>query len=152
MPLHESNRSTRDRWPLEFDLEGVPRNTKERERLLRERANPQENDMPYPNPTVNHFAVDTVPNVVDINNPPKIRVPYMEFPKMMYHHDSGKVLTVADQKQEKAAFKHGFQLQPSPTHDYSNIKHGVAGVKAVGEPRVTHLTAEQLAALEEEDQ
>ena len=42
MPLNEANPETeRDRWPLQFDLEGIPRQTKYRKRLLDElRAGP----------------------------------------------------------------------------------------------------------------
>lgn len=67
--------------------------------------------------------------VTDINNPPHNRHynpfdPKNEFPKMLYHHESGHVLTVASKMQEKAALIKGFQAKPAADRDYSKVKHG----------------------------
>ena len=117
MPLNESSRKApRERWPLEFDLTGVPRDTRTRKHLLAEKH--QEESMAQTQQSVhgvrtiteNHFTVDqpsTDVFITDINNPP--RKPYNphdpknEFPKMVYHHGNGRVLKIeANEKEEKA--------------------------------------------------
>jgi hypothetical protein len=172
MSLNESkHRSTRDRWPLEFDLEGVPRENDLREKLLREQRGlslaPQE--MEPSNMPVNSFAVDkldplvreellrqllaTAPvgSVIDINNPPRQRYVHQDFPRMVYHHGSLRVLVVEDAAQLKAAQKHGYKLEPAPNADYSQIKGGIAASKQTSAPREEELTAEQLAELDAMD-
>jgi hypothetical protein len=123
MPINESNRKSRDRWPLEFDLEGIPRDSGERKRLLEQREASMDPE--------NFFAASqpVTDTVVDINNPPRNRnynphAPENQFPKMLYHHDSGQVLVVKSAAEQKAAEKKGFQLKPSPNRDYSKVKHG----------------------------
>jgi hypothetical protein len=68
--------------------------------------------------------------IVDINNPKIPRAPYQEFPKTVYHHKTGHVLTVKDEDELKAQKKRGFKTEPSPNHDYSQIQHGRAALKA----------------------
>ena len=165
MPLNEATRKpSRSRWPLEFDLTGVPRDTATRQQLLEQKQileqTPEEDSMsPAPNQTTpvrNSFTVDK-PEVVitDINNPPRQNYnPHdakNEFPKMVYHHESGRVLKVANDKEQKAAIKRGFDLKPSPNHDYSKVNRaGIAALAEHGEKREEEMSAEELAALDEE--
>ena len=167
MPLNESSRKApRERWPLEFDLTGVPRDTRTRKNLLAEKH--QEESMAQTQQSVhgvrtiteNHFTVDQPPNdvfITDINNPPRKaynpRDPQNQSPKMLYHHGNGRVLKVANEKEEKAALKRDFKLAPSPDYDYSKVNQnsGIAA-KAIHAPREESMSAEELAALDEEDQ
>lgn len=164
MPLNESSgKAPRERWPLEFDLTGVPRDTATRKQLLEQQQildqTPTEEPMSPATPTRNHFTVDEPQQgqaITDINNPP--RKPYSphdpknEFPKMVYHHETGRVLTVTDEKQQKAALKRGFALKPSSDHDYSKVSRAGIAAKASNEPkREEEMSAEELAALDEAD-
>ena len=107
--------------------------------------------MPVPGVT-NSFAVDyqAGETVVDINNPPKQRYVHQEFPKLMYHHESGQVVEVADEKQARLATKKGFRAEPAPSRDYSQIKAGTAAVKESGPARQVALDAAELAEMDEE--
>lgn len=107
-------------------------------------------------PVRNSFTVDqpSTDAIADINNPP--RRPYNphdpknEFPKMLYHHSSGRVLHVKDEKEQKAALKRGFDLKPSPDFDYSKVNRAGVAAKAHHEPkREEDMSAEELAALDE---
>ena len=171
MPLNESSRKApRERWPLEFDLTGVPRDTRTRKNLLAEKH--QEESMAQTQQSVhgvrtiteNHFTVDqpsTDVFITDINNPPRkaynSRDPQNEFPKMLYHHGNGRVLKIEAgpdaKKQETALLKKGFKLTPSPDFDYSKVNQnsGIAA-KAIHAPREESMSAEELAALDEADQ
>ena len=167
MPLNEASRKApRERWPLEFDLTGVPRDTRTRNNLLAEKH--QEESMAQTQQSVhgvrtiteNHFTVDQPSNdvfITDINNPPRKaynpRDPQNQYPKMLYHHGNGRVLKVANEKEEKAALKRDFKLAPSPDYDYSKVNQnsGIAA-KAIHAPREESRSAEELAALDEEDQ
>jgi hypothetical protein len=153
MPLNESRTKTRERWPLEFDLEGIPRHDKaERERALALRR--QEMEFKKMNQG-NNFAVDynNGDQVRDINNPPRKPYKHEEYPKMVYHHDSGRVLTVNDQAQEKTALKQGFQLKPSPGHDYAKVRSGMlAPVKPEAPEREKEMSVEELEQLEAGEQ
>ena len=167
MPLNEASRKApRERWPLEFDLTGVPRDTRTRKNLLAEKH--QEESMAQTQQSVhgvrtiteNHFTVDQPSNdifITDINNPPRKaynpRDPQNQYPKMLYHHGNGRVLKVANEKEEKAALKRDFKRAPSPDYDYSKVNQnsGIAA-KAIHAPREESMSAEELAALDEEDQ
>ena len=167
MPLNEASRKApRERWPLEFDLTGVPRDTRTRKNLLAEKH--QEESMAQTQQSVhgvrtiteNHFTVDQPSNdvfITDINNPPRKAYnphdPKNQYPKMLYHHGNGRVLKVANEKEEKAALKRDFKLAPSPDYDYSKVNQnsGIAA-KAIHAPREESMSAEELAALDEEDQ
>ena len=111
MPLYESriSKHPKDRWPLEFDLEGVPRETAERERLLGEKRM----EANLPNPVSNTFAVDYQQGytVIDINNPPKKPYVFQEFPKILYA-ESGKTIIVRSEAEEKRYAKSGFTTTP----------------------------------------
>ena len=168
MPLNEASRKApRERWPLEFDLTGVPRDTRTRKNLLAEKH--QEESMAPAAQSVrliteNHFTVDQPSSdvfITDINNPPRKpynpRDPQNEFPKMLYHHGNGKVLKIEAgpdaKKQENALLKKGFKLTPSPDYDYSKVNRnsGIAA-KAAVRPAEETMSAEELAAMDEGDQ
>ena len=108
-------------------------------------------------PVRNSFTVDKPSlEITDINNPPHRNYnpydPKNEFPKMVYHHESGRVLNVANEKEQKAALKRGFELKPSPDHDYSKVNRAGIAAKASTEPkREEEMSAEELAALDEAD-
>ena len=181
MPLNESTgKAPRARWPLAFDLEGVPRDTATRKKLLEQKKlleasefTENEETMPAAQSvrtiTENHFTVDqpsTDVFITDINNPPRKNFnPYdakNQYPKMMYHHETGRVLHVGkakelkpgdNEKEEKAAAKRGFKLKPSPDYDYSKVSRaGIAAKATVQEKREEEMSAEELAALDEQDQ
>lgn len=105
----------------------------------------------------NNFAVDqpAVPEITDINNPPRKNYnpfdPKNRYPRMLYHHDTGRVLTVANEKEEKASVKRGYQLKPSPGHDYSNLRGGIAPTKLNQPKAEEEMSAADLAALDESD-
>jgi hypothetical protein len=154
--IRESHRNRRDRWPLEFDLAGVPRETAERERLLREQRELEETEQSpmspvTPSPT-NMFAVDyqAGEHVIDINNPPTKRYVHQEFPKLVYHHESGHILQVDDEKQLKAAQKRGFKDRPASNRDYSKIAGSVAAIAEHAEPRPEELSADEMVELDDE--
>ena len=118
MPLNEATHVLRERWPLEFDLEGVSASTAERERLIQSRR--EMNNIPL---VPNTFAVDYQAgnNVIDINNPPSPyranpggRYVYQEFPKMLYpaNYPKAKPITVNSAAEKQAALKKGFLLKP----------------------------------------
>ena len=165
MPINESTRKTRERWPLEFDLTGVPRDTATRQRLLEQKQileqTPEEPMSPAPNmttPVRNSFTVDKPEvTITDINNPPRTNYnpydPKNEFPKMLYHHETGRVLKVMNEKEQKAALKRNFELKPSPGHDYSKVSRaGIAAPADHGEKREEEMSAEELAALDEAEE
>lgn len=106
----------------------------------------------------NSFTVDkpSAPTITDINNPPRANYnphdPKNEFPKMLYHHGSGRVLKVNDAKEQKAALKRGFDLKPSPGRDYSKVSRaGIAAVAEHGEKREEEKSAAEMAALDDEE-
>jgi hypothetical protein len=84
--------------------------------------------------------------IVDINKPNIPRALYQEFPKTLYNHKSGHVVTVKDEKEEAARKKQGFKKEPSPNHDYSQINASRAAKKS-SDPE-----EENLPALEVEDE
>lgn len=178
MPLNESKRKTRrERWPLEFDLEGVPRDVATRKQLLettKEQLMPQNRFAgesrvaglsqalsPAEKAALLDELLATVPvgREIDLGKP--VIVPYRvgdprnNYPKMVYHHDSGHVMTIAAgpdaEKQLKAAQKRGFEEKPSPNHDYSQIRNGRAAVKATAPAREEQMSAEELADLDSQD-
>ena len=108
-------------------------------------------------PVQNSFAVDygAGEHVIDINNPPRRNynpgAPENQFPKMVYHHDDGHVLTVADERQLKAALKRGFKEKPDPRRDYSQVKNTVAPIAASGPLREAELSAEVFASEDEQE-
>lgn len=75
----------------------------------------------------NSFAVDYGPGetVIDINNPPTTRYQHQEFPRLVYQHESGQVMQVADAKQLAAALKKNFDLKPASNRDYSKVTNVV---------------------------
>lgn len=99
----------------------------------------------------NQFAVDYQTETVrDINNPPRKPYRHQEYPKMVYHHESGHVLQVDDKRQEQAAVRKGFQLKPSPVHDYSKVKMGRSvPLKPEAPDREAEMSAEELVEIED---
>lgn len=125
MPLHEANHVRRDRWPLEFDLEGIPRATAERERLLAEHrlleTISSEETMQGTHPVQNNFAASyqTGGTVVDINNPPVPRYgtaqnPHQEYPKMLYpaNWPLSKPVLAQSKEQEENFLKKKYTVKP----------------------------------------
>jgi hypothetical protein len=171
MPINESSRKPRRaRWPLAFDLQGVPQSADVRKRLLEQIRTPT----PTPHEdSMNSFAVDKLDDIltpeqkesllnhllattptgreIDLNKPPILRIAYKEYPRVIYHHKTGRVLSVSTPEQMKAAAKKGFKTEPAPDRDYSNVKNGIAQMKQEGPPREVELTAEEIALLDEED-
>jgi hypothetical protein len=106
MSLNESKFKQRERWPLQFDLEGIPQ--EQRQQLMEE-------NLPGPQ---NVFAADYQQGngVMDINNPPVPRYgtaknPFNEYPKMLYM-DGKKPITVDSKKEEEKMVKLGYQVKP----------------------------------------
>lgn len=174
MPLNESTaKPRRARWPLEFDIEGIPRDTATRAKELEKRKlsmsrNSFLTDKNEADPLAGFTAeqkaalldslLKTAPvgKEIDLSKPIirpyNPRDPKNAFPRMVYHHDSGHTLTVANEKQLNAAKKHGYKLEPSPDHDYSKLPNGYASVKAAAEPRPEDIFAEDLVDEEDEQE
>jgi hypothetical protein len=178
MPVNEARRKPhRERYPLEFDLEGVPRDQATREQLLQSIKANQEPLTMTQNSFISDKSVSLVSGLTEVQKtallnellktapvgreidlskpvivPYNARDPRNQFPQLVYHHTSGQMLKVDDDKQLKVALKRGFKAEPSPTHDYSKVKNGVAAVKAVAAPRDEELSAEQLAELDSADE
>lgn len=67
------------------------------------------------------------PKEIDLNRPPKVPYVYREFPKLLYQHENGHVITVHDKKQEAEALKEGFKHKAAiDKFDYSKIRNGRA--------------------------
>lgn len=62
---------------------------------------------------------------IDLNKVPRVAYTHQEFPKMVYHAD-GRVLTVADEKAERAATRKGFGSKPVADRDYHLLRNGRA--------------------------
>lgn len=95
MPIHERARSTRSRWPVAFDIEGVPRDTETRNQKKEE---------------IMQLSKGTDVGVFDFNNPPVKPYLFQEFPKTLYR--AAERLVVKDKTAEEAAFAQGWQLKP----------------------------------------
>lgn len=81
----------------------------------------------------------------DLSKPPVVPYdPNRLYPKMVYHHTTGHVLTIHNEQQFELAKKKGFSDKPSPEHDYSKIKNGIAERKPYSEPRTVSLEASDL--------
>ena len=123
MPLNESTQVRRDRWPIAFDLEGVPRTTAAREaKLLEEKMNTH--------PVQNNFAVDYQAGntTTDINNPPSPyrnlpggRYIHQDYPKMLYPATwpAAKPKIVNSDTERDTLLAKGFTLKPPVRRDPS---------------------------------
>jgi len=107
-------------------------------------------------PVTNSFAVDygAGEHIIDINNPPRKNynphAPENQFPRALYHHETGRILHVENEKEMTAALKRNFELKPAPGRDYSKISMaGIAAEKTKHEPREEEMSAAELAALDE---
>ena len=113
--------------------------------------------------TQNVFSVDAsqkTENVIDLSQGGAASTarygtpanPRQDYPKMVYDHESGRVLIVHNKPQHTAAAKRGFKDEPSPTHDYSKVRSGsIAPIKEVGPEREKLVTAEELEQAEAEE-
>lgn len=143
MSIRETRRQSRARWPLQFDLEGVPRDNATRELMLRDlRAdnNPEINQMNVPQ-VKNTFAGEDGGELLDalspaqkqkllkalladapggqefdLSKPPVEPYRFKEFPKCMYAPD-GKSVVVHSDEQEKELLKRKFTTKPVKKHD-----------------------------------
>lgn len=140
MSIRDSRQTPlRDRWPLEFDLEGIPRDTQTRERLLADLRQEHQNPEIYPMnvPQVkNSFATDNDPLLssltaaqkqtllkalladnpggqeFDLSKPPVAPYRYQEYPKCMYSADGKQVVNARDAEHEKELAKRKFSAKP----------------------------------------
>ena len=180
MPLNEaSSKPRRQRWPLQFDLEGVPRDTATRKELLKKMkegtmqpnsflsdrnareaaaaANPLAALSPEQKANLLDQLLRDAPTgrEIDLSKPVIVpfnpRDPKHAFPRMVFHHDTGHTLTVRDAKQLSAAQKHGYKLEASENWDYSKLPNGYATRKAVNVAAEKVLSTDDLAALDEEE-
>jgi hypothetical protein len=149
MPLNEVPRKPRRaRFPLEFDLMGVPSNRVQREALL-ETAKEIHTMQNVPQVT-NSFLSDKaqaavqlspenqvllkqflesmkmggVGREIDLSKPIVIPAPpggWPKFPCLVYHHKTGAMIQANDEEEAKFLARRGFKLAPSPDHDYSQI-------------------------------
>lgn len=118
MPVHESSRrAKRDRWPMAFDLEGVPQDNAERARLVAQKqmleaiTDPIQQEDPMNTPQVeNFFATDTTPTITDMSRPIVIRVPFQEFPKTLYAKN-GTSISVKTKEEQDKKLKSGYTLK-----------------------------------------
>src|ERR1700690_4125526 len=81
MSFKESAKSkSREKWPLEFDLEGISRDRAERERRIIQKEFEEQGEQEMPQ---NHFS-NMNDNVFDPSA--KVKMPYVhqEYPKMVY--------------------------------------------------------------------
>jgi hypothetical protein len=155
-------RLPREKWPLSFDLEGIPRETQVREQKLKElRGETFMSDTP----TMSHEQIEALreflllhdrnssQNVFDLSKPPK--EPYdrrgKDYPKMVYGHEGdvkGHVINVKSAEEEADALNRGYSNEPHPQHDYSRIDRN--GMKAAEHesPR-DEVTEDRAAAAQE---
>lgn len=138
MSIRETRRNPRDRWPLQFDLEGVPRDTATREARLRELRgeNNLENFMNVPK-VQNQFASDNEPLIAsltpaqkqqllkellasnqggqefDLSKPPVAPYRFQEFPKAVWTPDGKKQVLAHSQEHEDQLLAAGHSLTPA---------------------------------------
>lgn len=175
MPLNEASaKPRRQRWPLEFDLEGIPRDTATRKKELEQRKLTMsrnsflsdKNEAAAADPLAG-ISAEARANLLDlllkeapvgkeidlskpIIRPYNPRDPKNAFPRMVYHHETGHTLTVKNARELAAAQKRDYKLEPSLHHDYSKLPNGYAPPKTVVEARPEDISAEDL--LEEDEQ
>lgn len=135
MPLNEKTR-LRPRWPVQFDIEGVPRKADIRNQLLTEILE-KEQMPPDGTPEENAMQVVSVTTpTLDFNNPKKENYKHQEYPRMTYRIAAPGAkqerLAVANAKELEAAIVKGFHMteqaaldalggsQPKPVQAISN--------------------------------
>jgi hypothetical protein len=149
MPLNEASRKPRrSRWPLEFDLMGVPQSNRERQELLNAAKEIHQMSQ-YQSPSGNRFLSDKqtvqltpekallldqylesmkmggVGREIDLSKPVLVAAPpggWPKFPCLAYHWKTGAMLQIEDADELKVVAKRGFKPSPSPEHDYSQIQ------------------------------
>lgn len=87
-----SRHAQKDRWPLAFDLEGVPRDNKVRSKILEGETMAK-----------NNFG----DSVIDLSKPPKEAYTHQEYPKILYKYDA-KPRSVKSEEEEAAALADGY--------------------------------------------
>lgn len=138
-----SGPKTRERWPLEYDLEGIERDTKTRAQLEEQQKQQSQNEAAMTNRAQSsNFFVGGAS--IDLNRPPKEAYRHQEYPKMLYHQTKkdpnwlaehkritlynslhpekpellptvpAAFIQVNSKEEEEAALKRGFQLKPPP--------------------------------------
>lgn len=123
MPINESSRVPRERWPLQFDLEGVPRDNAERERLLQSHQNPLLPEVETGMPVTNNFAAsyNAGETVIDINNPPQKRYVHQEYPKMVFHGTKGKIVKSREEEEKLLASGHTLKPAEAGVTDHTDV-------------------------------
>jgi hypothetical protein len=155
--LNEAKRKPqRERHPLAFDLMGLDRKGRDREdfmQAIKEQASMSTGNSflsdkltPEKQILLNQF-LESLANggqgkEFDLSKPPVVAYSHKAFPQVVYHHETGHVVEVANPKQLEAAKKRGFQTKPSPNHDYSQVRNGIAAVKPAAVQREAQLSAE----------
>lgn len=102
MGLNEHAR-IRSRWPVQFDIEGIPRNTKDRNEKLAEIRQQEEDNM--------QIQSVTKPTL-DFNNPTTPKYSHQEFPRLVYRGEE-QSLVVHTAEELEAAITDGFHLKKS---------------------------------------
>jgi hypothetical protein len=133
--IRETHRNPRDRWPLEFDLGGVPRDAQTRERLLEELRGEPDPEIPMDVPQVkNSFASDFLATLTpaqkqslqkallaestaggkefDLSKPPVDPYQYHEYPKCMYSPDGKVIVNARDREHEQDLLKKKYTAKP----------------------------------------
>lgn len=85
----------RSRWPAQFDVEGVPRDSATRTKKMEEQ--------------MQISSINDV-GVFDFNSPPKKPYQFQEFPKRLYRGKESQL--VPDKETETLRLKDGWQLKP----------------------------------------
>jgi hypothetical protein len=126
MSIREAHRNPRDRWPLQFDLEGLPRDAATREARLRELRGENDLEIPMNVPQVkNNFASDNEPLLAsltaaqkqqllkellasnqggqefDLSKPPVAPYRFQEFPKALWTPDGKKQVNAHSKEHEE---------------------------------------------------
>jgi hypothetical protein len=96
MSLRDRPVVSRPRWPAEFDIEGIPRDSEVREREKLARLEEEPRPMPQ--------------NEIDINKPAALPYVHQEYPRMMYKGTERR--KVEDAAGEKKALSEGFSKTP----------------------------------------
>jgi hypothetical protein len=158
MSIRETSRNLRDRWPLQFDLEGLPRDTATREARLRELRG--QNDLeinPMNIPQVkNQFASDNDSLLdaltpaqkqkllkellasnqggqeFDLSKPPVAPYRFQEFPKAVWTPDGKKQVLARSKEHEEQLVAAGHSVKP-PVQEEAEPEAQVAADVSEGE-------------------
>lgn len=95
-------RNLRPRWPAQFDIEGIPRDSETRERCKQELLQQELTDTEESKPMAQ--------NEFDRNNPPRVPYVHQDYPRLLYK--GAQQFLVADAAAEKEAHSKGFTRTP----------------------------------------